>query len=65
MADRKVAGTINVEIATLVDEFVWVLDDTAAFVAGRAVAAIERYVQGLLPPFAAALAQLHLRCHVL
>ena len=57
MADRKLAGTITVEVATLADEFVWILEDTAAFIAGRAVAAIERYVQGLLPPFAAALAR--------
>jgi arginine decarboxylase len=55
MADRKVAGTITVEVATLADEFVWILEDTAAFVAGRAVAAVERYIQGLLPPFTAAL----------
>src|SRR5262249_34267781 len=55
MADRKVAGTITVEVATLADEFIWLLEDTAAFVGGRAAAAIERYLQGLLPPFAAAL----------
>jgi arginine decarboxylase len=57
MADRKVAGTISVEVATLADEFVWILEDTASFLAGRAVAAIDRYVHGLLPPFAAALAR--------
>jgi arginine decarboxylase len=57
MADRKVAGTVTVEVATLADEFVWILEDTASFLAGRTVAAIERYVQGLLPPFAAALAR--------
>ncbi|MBP2648720.1 MAG: arginine decarboxylase, partial [Gemmatimonadetes bacterium] len=57
MADRKVAGTITVEVATLVDEFVWILEDTAAFIGGRTVAAIERYLDGLLPPFAAALAR--------
>src|SRR3954468_7464821 len=56
MADRKVAGTITIEVATLADEFVWLLEDTAAFVAGRTQAAVERYLQGLLPPFAAALA---------
>jgi arginine decarboxylase len=56
MADRAVAGTITIEIATIVDEFVWILEDTAHFVAGRAVAAVERYVAGLLPPFAKALA---------
>jgi arginine decarboxylase len=57
MADRKVAGTVSVEVATLADEFVWILEDTASFLAGRAVAAIERYLQGLLPPFTAALAR--------
>jgi arginine decarboxylase len=57
MADRKVAGTVSVEVATLADEFVWILEDTASFLAGRAVAAIDRYVQGLLPPFAGALAR--------
>jgi arginine decarboxylase len=57
LADRKFAGTITVEVATMADEFVWILEDTAGFIAGRTVAAIERYVQGLLPPFAAALAR--------
>jgi arginine decarboxylase len=57
LADRKVAGTITVEVATLADEFVWTLADTAAFVAGRVTAAVDRYVDGLLPPFAAALAR--------
>ncbi|HVS22247.1 MAG TPA: Orn/Lys/Arg decarboxylase N-terminal domain-containing protein [Gammaproteobacteria bacterium] len=57
MADRKLAGTVTVEVATLADEFVWLLDDVPDFLAGRAVAAIERYVEGLLPPFAAALAR--------
>src|SRR3954447_20984513 len=56
MANRKVAGTITIEVATLADEFIWLLEDTAGFIAGRAQAAVERYLQGLLPPFAAALA---------
>jgi arginine decarboxylase len=57
MADRKVAGTVSVEVATLADEFVWLLEDTASFLAGRAIAAVDRYVRGLLPPFTAALAR--------
>ncbi len=57
MASRKLAGTVSVEVATLADEFIWILDDTAAFIGGRVQAAIERYVQALLPPFAAALAR--------
>ena len=57
MADRKVTGTISVEVADLADEFVWMLEDTASLIAGRAQAAIERYIEELLPPFTKALAQ--------
>ena len=57
MASRKLAGTVSVEIAQLVDEFIWVLDDTAPFIGGRVQNAIERYIEALLPPFAAALAR--------
>jgi arginine decarboxylase len=55
MANRRAAGSVTIEVATLADEFVWILEDTAAFIGGRASAAIERYIQGLLPPFTAAL----------
>ncbi len=57
MASRKLAGTVSVEVATLADEFIWILDDTASFIGGRVQAAIERYIEALLPPFAAALAR--------
>jgi arginine/lysine/ornithine decarboxylase len=40
----------------MIDEFVWLLEDTADFVAGRVMAAIERYRAQLLPPYARALA---------
>ncbi len=57
MASRKLAGSIDVEVATLMDEFIWIFDDTASFIAGRIQSSIERYTQALLPPFAAALAR--------
>ncbi len=44
-----------VEVMEMVDEFVWTLEDTAAFVGGRVAAAIRRYVEVMLPPLAAAL----------
>ena len=56
MADRRTAD-VTVEVATLADEFIWLLEDTATFVGGRAAASIERYLEGLLPPYAAALAR--------
>ncbi|HMA88810.1 MAG TPA: arginine decarboxylase [Burkholderiales bacterium] len=56
-ADRKlVRGTMTIEVAEMIDEFVWLLEDTADFVAGRVMAAIERYRAQLLPPYARALA---------
>jgi arginine decarboxylase len=56
MASRSLAGSVSVEVATLSDEFIWLLDDTAAFISGRVQASVERYLENLLPPFAKALA---------
>ncbi len=58
LADRQSArGSITIEVAELIDEFVWLLEDTAAFIAGRVSAAIDRYRAQLLPPYARALAR--------
>ena len=56
MASRALAGSVSVEVATLADEFIWILEDTASFICGRVQAAVQRYVGALLPPYAAALA---------
>ena len=48
---------ITEEVMAQVDEFVWMLQDTADFIAGRVIAAVGRYRDQLLPPFAAALAK--------
>jgi arginine decarboxylase len=55
LADRTIDGTVSVEVAGLADEFIWVLQDTPAFIANRVVASIDRYIDILLPPFARAL----------
>ena len=55
MAERGEASAIPVDVMEQVDEFIWTLEDTAAFVGGRVVAAIRRYVEGMLPPMAAAM----------
>jgi len=55
MADRKIAGSLNVEVMTLADEFIWILDDTPVFISGRVQGAIDRYASQLLPPYFAAL----------
>jgi hypothetical protein len=48
---------VSVEVATLADEFIWILEDTASFISGRVQAAIQHYLEALLPPYAAALAR--------
>ena len=56
-AERKTATrTITIEVAEMVDEFVWMLEDTPDFLAGRILAAIGRYRASVLPPYAKALA---------
>lgn len=55
MAERKDSTALPVEIMELADEFIWTLEDTASFVSGRVEAATRRYIEQLLPPFAAAL----------
>jgi arginine decarboxylase len=52
LADReRTRGTITVDVAQMIDEFVWLLEDTADFIAGRVTAAIRRYEEQLLPPY--------------
>jgi len=46
---------ISVDAMEHADELVWVLQDTAEFIVGRVLAAMDRYVEGLLPPFFRAL----------
>src|SRR6476469_8170340 len=53
MAERGEASSIPIEVMEMVDEYIWTLEDTAAFVGGRVVAAINRYIQVMMPPLAA------------
>jgi arginine decarboxylase len=55
MSERSEASSIPVSVMEIANEFIWTLEDTAAFVGGRVVAAIRRYLEVLLPPLAAAL----------
>ena len=57
LADREGAKrSITVEVVEMVEEFVWLLEGSADFTAGRVVAAMARYREQLLPPYARALA---------
>lgn len=55
MGDRASNHAPGVELMSMAHEFVWMLEDTAPHIAGRARAAIRRYVEHLLPPFTEAL----------
>lgn len=55
LADRDIAGTVSVEVASLADEFVWTLQDSPGFIANRVSASVDRYLDSLLPPFSRAL----------
>src|SRR6478609_11274318 len=55
MIERGAAYSIPSDVMEMVDEYIWTMEDTAAFVGGRVVAAIKRYVEVMLPPLAAGL----------
>ncbi|MCA8106574.1 MULTISPECIES: Orn/Lys/Arg decarboxylase N-terminal domain-containing protein [Burkholderia] len=57
LADRSVASTVPAAVMGKVDDFVWLLEDTADFIGGRIHAAIERYRSTVLPPMFGALAK--------
>ena len=56
-AARTDASTIPTGVMEKVNDFVWLLEDTPDFIAGRIVAAMERYREQLIPPFTAALGE--------
>jgi len=55
MSDSGKAPLIEAEVMKLVDELVWVLEDTPTFIAGRVLAAMNRYRDQIEPPFTKAL----------
>jgi arginine decarboxylase len=55
LADRTVAGDLPLEVRREIQEYVWLFEDTPAFIAGRVSFAVRRYQRGLLPPFFRAL----------
>jgi arginine decarboxylase len=57
LADREGAKrSITIEVAEIVEEFVWLLEGSADFTAGRIATAMARYREQILPPYARALA---------
>ncbi|MGF1686435.1 arginine decarboxylase [Photobacterium japonica] len=54
---KKITLAVSRELMSRVDEFAWLLEDTADFIVGRAVAAMKRYRDQLLPPLMAGMMQ--------
>ncbi|MGZ0720563.1 arginine decarboxylase [Kluyvera cryocrescens] len=52
---EKATALIDPQLMELIDEFAWILEDSADFIAGRAVAAMHRYCEQMLPPLFSAL----------
>jgi len=50
-------ATLTIDMIKEINEYIWVMEDTPEFIAGRITAAAKRYRQKLLPPFFGALVQ--------
>lgn len=48
---REPPTSLTAGMLSEINEFIWVMDDTAEFIAGRITAAARRYREQLLPPF--------------
>jgi arginine decarboxylase len=55
ISDRAAVSTIPLIVMQHADDFIWLPEDTSAFLSGRILAAIERYRQAALPPMFGAL----------
>ncbi|WP_298264629.1 Orn/Lys/Arg decarboxylase N-terminal domain-containing protein [Acidocella sp.] len=55
LAERTRLAEIPVSVMQQADDFIWLLEDTVDFIAGRIIAAMARYEARLLPPMLRAL----------
>ena len=56
LADLGDLASVPLDVIERVDDFIWLLEDTPDFIAGRVAGAARRYRDELLPPMFAALA---------
>lgn len=57
LANRHVASAVPAEAMELVDDFIWLPEDSPDFIGGRVLAAIRRYRERVLPPMFRALVE--------
>jgi len=56
VTSRQTATELPMSVLERVNDFIWLLEDTAEFIGGRVVAAVKRYRETVLPPMFKALA---------
>lgn len=54
-SDRSLASSLPLTAMGKVDDFIWLAEDTPDFIAGRIVAAAQKYAKDVLPPMFSAL----------
>lgn len=57
VAERSSLGSVPLEVLRECRGYIWVLEDTADFIAGRIEYAVRQYLNELLPPFFSALVE--------
>jgi arginine decarboxylase len=57
VVQRGDAASLTAAVLREVNELIWILEDTTFFIAGRVLAAINRYIEALAPPLTKALAK--------
>ncbi len=55
ITDKLSVGDIPLEVMKRIDGYIWALEDTPDFIAGRIEKALRQYVDNLMPPFLKAL----------
>lgn len=55
LTDKGSANTVPLDVLEQVDDFIFLLEDTASFISGRVIAAVEQYRKNILPPMFEAL----------
>jgi len=51
LTDRMSVAELPLEVMKSIDGYIWAMEDTPDFIAGRILTALRRYVDGLMPPF--------------
>jgi arginine decarboxylase len=57
LTDRLSVGDLPLDVMKSIDGYIWAMEDTPDFIAGRILTALRRYIDNLMPPFLKALYQ--------